>query len=287
MDYRIKTDYDIARLPKVFIEEKRGKCAPCNTCNQLVLADLDSTDSYKNDKKGVFLKKTYDLDTIDFVIEFNGVVIPNLGETATFPSDTLTVGYIYDWKQFLQTTGIGCYTIKCNFNIAGIEGSYMIGIYTLKNYSVASASNTVRVWSKFSSYSLSNDIDFTNSNFQDMIRFNGFFGNRTPETEISNLVSKGRKVEKVTRENLNKYELRTDPLNECRTKQLLDFHFLHEDSIYISDHNRSNHSYDYYDKPLVLVDSPTIDYTDGDRGAKITAYFGDKVLNKKSYYNAK
>jgi hypothetical protein len=287
MDYRIKTDYEIARLPKIFIEEKRSKCSPCSTCNQLVLASLDSNDSHKNDKKGVFLKKTYDLDTIDFVIEFNGAVIPNLGEAVTFPEDSLTVGYVFDWKQFLQTTGVGCYVIKCNFNIAGIDGSYTIGIYDLKNYSVSNAKSTVRIWSKFRSYSLSNSVDFTNSNFQDMIRFKGFFGNRTPETEISNLVSKGRKVEKVTRENLNKYELRSNPLNECRTKQLLDFHFLHEDFMYISDHNSKNHSYDYFDKSVVLVDAPSIEYTDGDRMAKVTAYFGDKVLNKKSMYNVK
>ena len=39
-------------------------------------------------------------------------------------------------------------------------------------------------------------IDYTNSNHKDSIRFNGFFGNRTPNTEINNLITKGRKVEK-------------------------------------------------------------------------------------------
>ena len=287
MDYRIKKTFTIARLPKLFVAEKRNKCTPCNTCNQLVLANESSSLSHENDKKGVFLRKSNANDVITFTIEKDGVVLPNLGEVGLFPDDNLTVGFIYDWKQYLTTYGRGCYIIKCVFNIAGVDGDYTIGIYDLENYSIANASSTVRVWSKFTSYSLNNEVDFTNSNFEDMIRFKGFFGNRTPETEISNLINKGRVVEKVTRENLNKYELRTDPLNECKTKQLLDFHFLHEDEIYISDHNRTNHSYNYFDKPLILVDTPKVDYIDGDRGAKITAYFGDKVLNQKSMYNKK
>lgn len=287
MDVRIKRDYDVIRLPKPFVEEKRGKCTPCSTCNQLVLANLSGSVDHENDKKGVFLRKGTDADVITFEIEKDGVVLSNLGEVGIFPDDNLVVGFIYDWKQYLATEGIGCYIIKCNFTIGGVDGSYMVGIYDLKHYTIANSSSTVRVWSKFSSYSLNNEVDFTNSNFEDMIRFKGFFGNRTPETEISNLIDKGRVVNKVTRENLNKYELRTDPLNECRTKQLLDFHFLHEDEIYISDHNRSNHSYNYFDKPLILVDTPKIEYIEADRGAKITAYFGDKTLNQKSYYNHK
>tara|TARA_R110000751_G_scaffold112175_2_gene210968 strand:+ start:1553 stop:2416 length:864 start_codon:yes stop_codon:yes gene_type:complete len=287
MDYRHKDNYSIAKLPTLFTEEKRAKCTPCSTCNQLVLADLSSTDSYKNDLKGVFLKRDNIGDLIIFTIEKDGVVLTNLGTDGIFPESPLTVGFMYDWKQYLSTYGIGCYVIRCEFTIAGIEGSYTIGIYDLLPYSVTNASRTVRVYSKFSSYSLSNELDFTNSNFEDMLRFNGFFGNRTPETQINNLIDKGRKVEKVTRENLNKYELRTDPLNECKTKQLLDFHFLHEDEIYISDHNRTNHSYNYFDKPLALVDTPSVDYIEGDRGAKITALFGDKILNRKSYYNKK
>ena len=287
MDYRHKENYKIIKLPTPFVEEKRGKCQPCSTCNQLVLADLGSSDSYKNDVKGVFLKRSSLSDVVSFAIEKDGVSLPNYGTVGVFPESPLTVGFMYDWKQYLASEGVGCYIIKCVFNIGGVSGEYMIGIYDLLPYTIENASSTVRIKSKFNSYSLSNDVDFTNSNFLDMLRFKGFFGNRKPETQINNLISKGRKVEKVTRENLNNYELRTDPLNECKTKQLLDFHFLHEDEIFISDHNRSNHSYNYFDKPLVLVDTPTIEYTDGYRLAKITATFGDKTLNKKSYYNKK
>ena len=287
MDYRHKQHFKIVKLPSIFEAEKRGKCSPCNTCNQLALASISENEGYKNDTKGVFLKKGDASDVVTFTIEQNEVVLPNLGTVAVFPQDALAVGFIFEWKQYLTTYGVGCFIIKCQFTISGVDGEFKIGVYDLKPYSIDHASSTVRVLSKFKSYSLNNDIDFTDSNFEDSIRFNGFFGNRKPDTQINNLISKGRIVEKVTRENLNVYELRTDPINECKTKQLLDFHFLHEDEIYISDHNATNHSFNYFDKPLILNDTPEIEYVDGDRNAKITAVFGDKKLNNKSMYNKK
>ena len=287
MDYRHKQEFKIVELPSIFEADKRGKCSPCNNCNQLVLASISENEGYKNDTKGVFLKKGNASDVVTFTIERNEVVLSNFGTTAIFPQDDLAVGFIFDWKQYLTTYGIGCFIIKCQFTISGVAGEFTIGVYDLKPYSIDNASSTVRVLSKFKSYSLNNDIDFTDSNFEDSIRFNGFFGNRKPDTQINNLISKGRIVERVTRENLNVYELRTDPINECKTKQLLDFHFLHEDEIYISDHNATNHSFNYFDKPLILNDTPEIEYVDGDRNAKITAVFGDKKLNNKSMYNKK
>ena len=287
MDYRIKRNYTIARLPKIFSDEKRGKCSPCSTCNQLVLASATSVENAHNDIKGVYLRKSSVTDVVTFKIVKDNVTLANLGTLGLFPNDSLMVGFIFDWKKYLISNGEGCYTISVDFTIGGITGNYNIGIYELKNYSITNASGTVRLKSKFNSYSVNNEADFTDSNFEDCIRFNGFFGNRQAETQISNLVNKGRIVEKVTRENLNKYTLRTDPLNDCKTKQLLDFHLLHEDEIYISDHNASNHSFEYFDKPLILIDTPTVEYTDGYRLAKITATFGDKVVDRKSMYNKK
>ena len=285
MNYRLKEEFSVVKLPVIFTEEKRGKCSPCSKCNQLVLANLTDNISYKNDVKGVFLRKGSAYDTVEFTIEQNGVVLPNEGLEGVFPNDSLLVGYMYNWQEYLSAYGQGCFIIRCNFNISGVDGSYIIGVYDLKHYNLDNANSTVRVKSEFRSYSLSNEADFTDSNFEDSIRFNGFFGNRKPNTEINNLIDKGRKVNKVTRENLNIYELRTDPLNVCKTKQLLDFHFLHEDALFISDHNKTNHSYEYYDTPLYLNETPEIEYSEGKREASIKALFGDKVVNRKSMYN--
>jgi len=288
MDYRNKKDVEVIQLPAAFIEEKRLKCAPCSTCKQLVLAHPTENENYKNDKKGVFLRKGLDADVISFSMEDeNGDTIPNLGDIVNFTNDNLTIGFIYDWQKIIIAHGAQCYKIKVNFLIAGINGDYTIGTYSLKQYSIVTARQTVRVMSKFNSFSLKYNIDFTDSDFVDSVRFNGYFGDKQPNTEVNQLINKGRVSDKVTRENLNTYFLRTDPINVCYTKQLLEMHFLHEDELLISDHNASNHSYDYFDTKVVLEESAEVIYTDGNRKAKINATFSDRTKKDKSYYNQK
>lgn len=249
------------------------------------MADLTSTDSHKNDFTGVFIKKGNLIDLVSFSIQrCDGTIVSNQGVNGVFPNDSLTVGYIYDWNLILNSHGVGKYNILVDFTIAGLTGNYIMGSYELKKYTRENAKDSVRIYSEFNSYYQKESIDFTGSNFKDTVRFNGFFGNREPETEINNLIDKGRKVLKVTRENLNKYTLITDPINVCMSTQLLDKHFLNEDIMKITDYNRFNHDFNIYDKEVVLIDTPTVEYIDNDRKAKITVLFGDRTLQDKSYY---
>lgn len=214
----------------------------------------------------------------------NGLVIPNEGEIALFPNDDLAVGFIYDWNTILDNNGVGSYTIKVDYNIAGLTGDYIFRTVELKKFSLDSVKDSVRIYSEFNSYSQKLNIDFTDSNCKDAIRFDGFFGNREPETEINNVIDKGRKVVKVTRENLNKYTLETDPINIAMTRQILDTHLLNEDVIKFSDYNRFNHNYNIFDQEVSVLETPKVEYIYRDRRAKIVAIFGDKVLEDKSYY---
>lgn len=287
MDYRIKTEVSVVKFPKGFEEEKRYKCAPCSMCKQLKLAHETESEKYKNDVTGVFLKKGKPTDIIEFKIEKDGTELDNLGFDVSFPNDSLAVGFVFDWKQYLTAHGQGCYTIKASFTISGVEGGYTIGIYNLRRYSINTAKRTVRVHSVFRSADLFNEVDFTDSNFEDSVRFYGFFGNRQPKTEISNLIGVNRKIEKVTRENLNSYELKTDPIPVCISRQLIDLHFLHEDGMSVSDHNASNHSYLYLDTKVVLEESPQVEYFEGNRLAKINVILSDRTKKSKSFYNKK
>ena len=88
MDYRIKKSYPIIELPKGYEEEKRVKCTPCSTCNQLVLASETGSNSWENDVKGVYVKKGLDTDIVTFTMEDrDGNVLTNLGQSVTFPHD--------------------------------------------------------------------------------------------------------------------------------------------------------------------------------------------------------
>lgn len=288
MNYRFKEDISIIEFPPGFEEEDRLKCKRYCCTPELRLASLTEDGISKNDVTGVFIKRSDLTDVVTFKIEKCGAgnLTPLLGYAPTFPQDTLAIGYVFDWKQYLQTYGIGRYTIKVEYTISGITQEVTWGQYDLKEYSIYSARGTVQVYSEWrSKYQLFN-IDFSNSDFKDSIRFKGFFGNREPKTQINNLISKGRKVEKVTREHLNTYTLKTDPVANNITRQLVDWHLLNEDKMLITDHNATNHFY-YFEKAVVLEDEPEIEYYEKNRWAKITAKVGDRDKLDKTYYNEK
>lgn len=285
MDYRFKHTLKVIKFPKGFEEEQRGLKGCCD-CKQLVLAHPSETETWKNDVKGVVVKKSDIADVVSFTMEdSNGNVVSNEGKDAVFPNDSLAIGYIYNWRKVLNEHGAGCYKIKVNFTISGTTGGYTEGVFELKQYSVSTAKETVRIRSKFNSKFQRLNIDFTDSNFEDSVRFNGTFGKRQPKTDINNLIGKSRKVEKTTRENLNQYTLESDPLPICITRQLIDLHFLNEDECFMSDHSPTNHDYLLFDKPVSIPETPQLNDIEGSRLSYVVATFGDRTLNDKSYYN--
>jgi hypothetical protein len=101
---------------------------------------------------------------------------------------------------------------------------------------------------------------------------------------IDNIIYDNREMKKVIRENLNTYEIITDPICEEFTKSLKDLYLLSENELFISDYNAHNHSYRYQDLPVIVTESPEIEYYDFSREAKLTCIVGDKFKNKRSYY---
>lgn len=286
MNYRFKEDLQVIRFPEGLEDENRGLKGGC--CLPLLkLASVTDSDNYKNDVTQVTVKKSAPSDIVTFVVTKCDEAAPlsNFGDQGIYPQDTTAFGFVFDWKQYLITYGTGKYTIAVEFTISGVTGGYNYGQYELKDFTIENAKNSVRVWSEPSTYSEKEDIDYTGSNIRDCIRFNGFFGDRQPKTEINNLITKGRRVEKVTRENLNEYSLRTDPVDDRYTRRLINFHFLNEDVLLISDHNASNHDYHLFDVPVVLEDTAEVEYLYRSRTAKLTATFGDRKKLDKSYYN--
>ena len=91
-------------------------------------------------------------------------------------------------------------------------------------------------------------------------------------------------MKRVIRENLNSYEIVTDPSLKCITEPLLDLYLLSENELYISDYNAHNHDYCLNDIPVIVKESPTMDYYDFSRKAKLTCVVEDKFKNKRTYY---
>ncbi len=287
MNYRYKHELNVIRFPKGYTEENRLGCKSICLEPLKKLASETSEDLHENDITGVAIKRSSVSDIVTFQITKCGITgaLTNLGETGTYPNDSLVVGFMFDWSQYLTTYGPGKYTINVNFTIAGITDGYEYGCYDLKEYSIYNAKGTVSVYSEPDSYSQKELIDYTGSNHADSIRFNGFFGNRQPNTEINNLITRARKITKTTRENLNQYKLETDPVDIRITRRLIDFHFLNEDTMLVSDHNASNHDYGLFNIPVVLEETAEGEYIRRSRMAKLTARFGDRSKRSKSYYN--
>lgn len=128
------------------------------------------------------------------------------------------------------------------------------------------------------------NIDFTGSNFTDTLRVGGYFGLMKPNAEINNLIDKGRKMVKTTREFVKSYELIAEPLTSCESPLLLK-HLLNEDGCYISDYNISNHSYLYNDYPVILSGEVATEYPSNARVMRLKASFQDIKKINKSLYN--
>jgi len=285
MDYRFKEKVAIVRFPQGFSEEDRGVKAGCCE-NFLALASTTSNDTHKNDTELAFVKKSTVSDVVTFTIEKCGTsgLLTNLGDIAVFNQDVLGVGFMFDWKQYLTTYGEGVYTIKVVYTISGIADGFDWGVYDLKEFSINTAANTIRIKSTFDSYSLSENLDFSNSNCLTTLRLKGYFGNPQNNTEIKQLITKGRVSQKTTRENLPQYELATVPLLVMFTRRL-QFQLLNQDECFISDHNKTNHYYNLFDLAVVLSESAEFIYRKGNRLADVKASFGDRKKDKKSFYN--
>jgi hypothetical protein len=92
-------------------------------------------------------------------------------------------------------------------------------------------------------------------------------------------------MRRVIRENLNDYEIITDPENECIILPLVDLYLLSENELFISDYNAHNHSYRYLDLPVIVSESASIEYKTLSRKAVLTCKVSDKFKNKRTYYN--
>jgi hypothetical protein len=285
MDYRYKEDVAIVRFPEGFTEEDRGVKLGCCE-NFSVLAHASENDSYKNDIELAFIKKSALTDVVTFTITKCGTTgnLTNLGTVAVFNQDTLAVGFMFDWQQYLTTYGVGTYTIAVAFTISGVTGGFDWGVYDLEAYSIYTASNSIRVRSKFNSFSDSENIDFSNSNCTTTLRLKGYFGDAQNNTEITQLITKGFVSQKVKRENLIAYELKTVPLLQMFTRRL-QFQFLNQDETFISDHNKTNHNYNLFDVSVVMDEGAEFTYRTGSRLADVKASFGIRKKNQKSFYN--
>lgn len=280
---RTRRKYTSIKFPDLFIEQNRGLKDCC--CKYFVLASLTETESWKNDISSAWVKLSNVLDSVTFTLKKNGVVANFIPVVNEFINEESAFYTTIEWRDVLATDGVGCYTLEITFEISGVTGSFIWGEYDLKPYTIQNALKTARVSALFNAYHETEQIDFTGSNVPSTHRFFGFIGKRQPNMEIDNIIYSNREMKRVIRENLNDYEIITDPSDECIIKPLIDLYLLSENELFISDYNAHNHSYRYLDLPVIVAESPSIEYKDFSRKAVLTCKVSDKFKQNRTYYN--
>jgi len=277
---RIFRKYQSIKLPQSFAEQDRGLADCC--CVALVLGS--SAESWKNDKTSFWMKLSDDLDSVTFdILDCVGNIIDSFNYTA-FPNEPNAYYATCDWGQILSTYGQGNYSLGMTYSISGVSGTLLWGDYKLLPYSIKNALKTARVRAIFNGKQTIDDIDFTNSNVESTHRFYGYIGNRQPNMEIDNIIYDNREMKRVIRENLNDYEIITDPEDECILRPLLELFLISENELFISDYNAHNHSYRYLDLPTIVSESPTVEYKDFSRKAVLKCKVADKFKNSRTFY---
>ena len=279
---RTKDELKSIKLPQDFVEENRGIKDCC--CVYQVLAD-SSTDSWKNDVTSAWIKVSDLSDTYVFEL-FNeaGQLTTYTPVTNPFPNDSEAYYSTIKWSDVLTSDGAGCYELRIRYEISGISGTISWGKYKLQPYSIKNALNTARVRAVFNGYQEKEGINFSGADVESSFRFFGYIGNRQPNMETDNIIYQNREMKRVIRENLNTYEIVTEPTDECITKPLLELYLLSENQLFISDYNAHNHSYRFNDIPVIVQESPSVEYYDLSRKAKVTCIVADKFKNKRTYY---
>lgn len=285
MEERSFSEYEVVRLPIPAFVNEFAEPFRCCDVKQLVLASSTDSESYKNDITSAWIKMSSLTDTIVFKLSKNGVITTYNPLERLFPNEPFAWYCTIPWKDVLASDGIGCYKLELEYNIGGVAGTFTWGVYELKEYSLSTAKFTARLRVKFNLNQSIEGINFANSNVEDTLRFNGFIGERQPNMEIDNLVYQDRTIKTVVRENLNTWQIKTDPYTDSIIALMTDLYLLSENELYISDYNQFNHSHKILDVPVIVQESPEIDYlVEYQRKAVLTCVVGDKEVNKRTYY---
>jgi hypothetical protein len=279
---RIFRQYEVVKLPDTFVEQNRGLKDCC--CSYYVLGSPDQ-ETWKKDQTSAWIKLSDLGDTHTFTLYKNGQPTSYVCPNYAFINEPNAFYTTIEWSDVLASDGVGCYTLKVEFVISGITDDFTWGKYDLKPYSIANALKTARIKAIFNGYHEVDQIDFTASNVESTHRFFGYIGNRQPNTEIDNIIYDNREMKRVIRENLNDYEIITEPSDECIIRPLVELYLLSENQLFISDYNAHNHSYRYLDLPVIVSESAQIEYKDLSRKATLTCKVSDKFKSNRTYYN--
>ncbi len=255
-----------------------------NNCGEPFLTLASTTDDirYKNDVNSAWSTG----ESVSFKIYKEDVLLATLPSIA-FPNQLEAFYCTVEWRDYLMSDGIGCYTITFQETISGIlQAEKTWGNYDLKEYLVGTYYNaryTARILSEFNDMNDAVGINFTDARVLDSLRLKGKFGYFNDNTEVDNIEYVNGRMEKIKREDFTDYELRIISHNICHINRLR-FHILSENSCWLSSNNYDDFSYEYFDVPVIVKEGFIPDHTDGSRKVGGVVKFEDKIKKLRTHF---
>lgn len=288
---RIKKDYPGIRLPVSFVEQNRGfdKC-----CDEFPVLAGNGSESWKNDVNSAWLKLSQPSDTVVYILEKND----GNGWVETVNYTPPVFGFIKEpfafyttvfWAEVQNLEGNGCYRIKRQFNIGGFIGEdiWRNALYRLEDYTIENALQTARIRVKFNLVHEIEGIDFTDSNVEDSIRFNGQIRKDQPNISHTTVTYQNRRIEPVVSQSEPTYIIETDGYTDPILSLFEQLYLLSPAEMWISDYNAHTNSYNILDHEAALIDGESPEREASERFSRqdvLICKVGDRFRNKKTYY---
>lgn len=278
---RTKRKDEAVRVPKSIQTEDRGSKTCCD-CEFPVFASLTENETWKN-----CISSRWQIgEDVTFELKKDGVLTPFQPSAQQFANDTTAYYATITWKDVLTSSGTGCYRLYANYDVAGITGTVLLGIFNLTEFSWNRLNNNTRIRSVFNDANDFEQINFTNSFVVDDIVIRGDMNNFDPNTRIENYTYSNREQNKSVRENEMKYTLRSEPHGKCTIMRLIKLHFVAENQMYISDYAREAFDDEVLDKPMIVSESAKMQDFDNWRRKGFSIVLMEKVLMQYTHYGA-
>lgn len=222
-------------------------------------ADTELMELFK--KEGNSWVKKADLDNNTL-----GIYYP-LGTWSNYSGQELQFGYQIQWENVFTNFGFGEYYIKTTLDILGQTIEKQSDIYYLLEFTPERADETVLIHTIQNGKIRRSPFDWTDINWHQWIRFNGYFGSPRPNFITEEYLTNDYQEEQIQDEIRDEYTLEID--QKLTGKLSYDFIYtrLLANQIFITDFNSCNADKDRFKnfpvKPQSIDDPIGDRYSDG------------------------
>jgi len=253
----------------------------------LTLADLNSSEDFKNDYSAFYHQRQVSSETAVFTLYHYETATEHpltdgsfgsLFNFGTFTQNPNLKGYLVQWKKVLAELGEGNFKVFKRVTVAGVAVEFSSIVFTLRQFSTANANKTVRIDVVMNGLLQKSGVDFSGTSWKHSIRVPGFFGRREPQLTEDNLINRSFEKRQISMKQTNEFKFQTNLIPDCLTNEIWDFMLMSND-IFMNDYNLNNHSYDFVKFGVKVGSNDGTVYGTKTRKAQLNLTFTDKFEN--------